>query len=250
MRNSDDAVRLRARTGAEDALRLPARGDRAGAAQRAACDAFEESWAARRAEVEREGKIACAAGCATCCHQHVAVATIEAVAIADHLATRPDLAARLAAAAPRIAALSAPERRRARLPCPFLETDGRCGIYTVRPLRCRGVHSRDVGLCRAQTERPDEARRERDARTGPPAAFPLAPVHIADAALAGLALAQRGAGIADDTLEMVAALGALLADPARARAAMAGQDDLADARLDPAQRPVAGAGARAYIPAT
>jgi hypothetical protein len=31
---------------------------------------------------------------------------------------------------------------------------------------------------------------------------------------------------------------------------MAGQDDLADARLDPAQRPVAGAGARAYIPAT
>ena len=145
-------------------------------------------------------------------------------------------------------ALTALERRRARIPCPFLEPDGRCGIYEIRPIRCRGVHSRDVDLCRSQTEFPDAAAAERAARHAVPHAFPLAPVQIADAALTGLALAQQDAGIATDTLELVTALGLLLRDPERARAAMAGQDDLAEARLNPDARPVAAMDAPAYSP--
>jgi hypothetical protein len=110
------------------------------------------------------------------------------------------------------------------------------------------VHSRDVDLCRSQTEFPDAAAAERAARHAVPHAFPLAPVQIADAALTGLALAQQDAGIATDTLELVTALGLLLRDPERARAAMAGQDDLAEARLNPDARPVAAMDAPAYSP--
>jgi hypothetical protein len=240
MRNPYDAVGLRARVTSADALRLPDRRHRAEAARAAASAAFEDAWAALRPAVEREGPIACAAGCAACCHQHVAVAAVEAVAIAGALAAAPELAARAAAAAGRIGPLSAAERRRARFPCPFLEDDGRCGIYAIRPIRCRGVHSRDVEPCRQRTDRPDQAQADRAARPGPHPAFPLVPIGIADAALDGLARAQRAAGIADETLELVTALGLLLADPERMDATMAGTDDLAQARLDLAARPVAG----------
>jgi hypothetical protein len=246
MRNTLDAARLRARAAAIDGLRLPDRASRAAAARRGASDAFEAAWAARRSEVDRAGAIACAAGCATCCHQHVAVALVEAVAIADVIAGDTRLARRVAEAAPRIGSLTALERRRARIPCPFLEADGRCGIYETRPIRCRGVHSRDVELCRSQTEFPDAAAAERAVRHEVPHAFPLVPVHIADAALTGLALAQQDAGIATDTLELVTALGLLLRHPERAKAAMAGLDDLAEARLDPDARPVAAMDAPTY----
>lgn len=248
MRNILEAVRLRARAASADGLRHPDRDRRAAAARAGASDAFEGAWATQRAEVERAGAIACAAGCAICCHQHVAVALVEAVAIAGAIADDARLAQRVAEAAPRISALPALERRRARIPCPFLEDDGRCGIYEIRPVRCRGVHSRDVELCRSQTERPDAAAAERAARREVPHAFPLVPVQIADAALTGLALAQQDAGIATDTLELVSALGLLLRDPGRAQASMTGQDDLAEARLDPDARPVAATDTPAYIP--
>lgn len=240
MRNPFDAVRLRARMAATDALRLPDRQSRAEAARSAASAAFEDAWTTLRPAVELEGAIACAAGCAACCHQHVAVAAVEAVAIARAVAATPALAARIAAAAGAIAPLSASARRRARIPCPFLEADGRCGIYAIRPIRCRGVHSRDVEPCRQRTDRPAEADADRAARAGPHPAFPLVPIQVADAAIGGLADAQRSAGIADDTLELVTALGLLLAAPDRIDAVMAGLDDLAQARLDPAARPVAG----------
>ena len=68
-------------------------------------------------------------------------------------------------------------------------------------------------------------------------AFPLAPVRLADAVLAGLAAAGAERGIADDTLELVRAVTLLLDDPARAKATMTGADDLAQARLDVARRP-------------
>lgn len=240
MRNTFEAIRLRARMAAADALRLPDRPARAEAARSAASDSFEGAWTALRPAVERDGAIACAAGCAVCCHQHVAVAAVEAVAIARAVAGQPALAARVAEAADVIAPLSAQARRRARIPCPLLESDGRCGIYPIRPIRCRGVHSRDVEPCRRRTDFPDDAEAERAARPGPHPAFPLVPVQVADAALGGLADAQSAAGIAADTLELVTALGLLLADPGRMEAVMAGIDDLGQARLDPAARPVAG----------
>ncbi|MBM3479894.1 MAG: YkgJ family cysteine cluster protein [Alphaproteobacteria bacterium] len=230
-------LRLRTRVAVADALRAGGgAAARARAAHRAACDAFGTAWEAARADVERQGPIACAAGCSACCHQHVAVSAIEAVAVADAI-TGTQLEARVRAADAAMGTLDAPARRRARIPCPFLDADGSCAIHLARPLRCRGVHGRDAAICRAQTDDPDAADAERRTRSGEHPAFPLAPVRLADAVLAGLAEAGAERGIADDTLELVRAVALLLEEPGRAEATMAGADDLAAARLDVARRP-------------
>lgn len=237
------SLRTRARMAAADALRLPEPGSRAAAAHRAACAAFDEAWTAARAEVEAQGAIACAAGCAACCHQHVAVHAVEAVAIADALA-RADAAplrARLAATDARTGAMDAAMRRLARTPCAFLDAGGSCAIYEARPLRCRGLQSRDAALCHSQAADPAAAAAERAARVGEHPAFPRLPMELADAALTGLATAAADArGIAADGLELGRAVQILLMEPTRAAAVMAGLDDLAEARLDLAQRQVAG----------
>lgn len=238
-----DALRLRAQMAAADALREPSARERAQAAQRAACSGFEEAWATARPAVEREGAIACAAGCAACCHQHVAVLAVEAVAIAQVLAADPDPThrARLAATDARTGAMDAATRRRAHIACAFLAADGRCGIYEIRPLRCRGVHARDAALCLSQTEDPDAAVLERAQRLVDHPAFPRLPVQLADAALGGLAAAAAERGIGRDSLELARALTLLLATPDRSEAVMAGSDDLAEARIDITARPVAAA---------
>lgn len=234
-------LRLRVRMAVADALRLPEPAQRAGAAHAAACDGFEEAWHRARPAVESEGAIACTAGCDACCHQHVAVHAIEAVAIAASLAgdDGATLRARLAATDGVGGTMDAPTRRRARLRCAFLDADGGCAIYAVRPIRCRGVHSRDAALCLSQTDDPDAAAAERARRVGEHPAFPLLPVHLADAALGGLAAAAGERGMPLESLELGRAVMLLLEDPDRAAAVMAGLDDLAAARLDPAQRPVA-----------
>jgi hypothetical protein len=237
-----DAVRLRARMGAADALRDPVAAARATGAQQAACAAFEQAWAAARAGVEAEGAIACAAGCSACCHQHVAILPLEAVAIAQTLAgdANSRWRERLAESSARIGGMDAMTRRRARIPCAFLADDGACGIYAFRPIRCRGVHARDAALCLSQTDDPDAAAAERAQRDGDHPAFPRLPVRLADAALGGLAAAGAARGIAHHSLEMTRALLLLITAPERAVAVMAGMDDLAEARLDTAARPVAG----------
>lgn len=234
-------VRLRVRMAAADALRLHDPAMRAGTAHAAACRGFDEAWDLARADVERAGAIACAAGCSACCHQHVAVHAIEAIAIAGRLADEAaaPLRARLAATDAVTGAMDAATRRRARRGCAFLDPDGSCAIHAVRPLRCRGLHSRDAALCRSHTEDPDAAAAERARRTGDHPAFPRLPVELADAALGALAAAADARGIAREGLELGRALQLLLEAPARAAAVMAGIDDLADARLDLAQRRVA-----------
>lgn len=233
MSGTTGALRLRARMAALDALRQPETGARAGAAQAAVTAAFDAAWDSARPAVEAEGALACAAGCAACCHQHVAVAAIEAVAIAGALAAAaPNLRVKALAAAARMTGMDAPTRRRARMPCPFLAADGACGIYPVRPLRCRGLQGRDAALCRAQTDDPVAAADERRTRTGAPDAFPTLPVRLADAALAGLVEAGATRGITGDTLELTRAVALLLGAPERADAAIRGQDDLAEARLE------------------
>lgn len=228
---------------AADALRGPNPDARAAAAQQAACLGFEKAWTAARPAVEREGAIACSAGCAACCHQHVAILAIEAVAIAKALAADPGASRRdaLARTDALTAHMDAPTRRRARIACAFLAADGRCGIYSFRPLRCRGVHARDAALCQRQTDDPDAAALERAQRIADHPAFPRLPVQLADAALGGLAAAAAERGIACDVLELARAVQLLLAQPERSAAVMAGIDDLAEARLDITARPVAGA---------
>lgn len=109
-------------------------------------------------------EITCRAGCSACCRQLVVVSPLEAHALAEFVASRPELAARLTRshAAWRDAIAADPELRsrlaafvesegyvsgpeggaleldywQAQLPCPFLEDD-RCTVYPVRPFACQ-----------------------------------------------------------------------------------------------------------------
>jgi len=167
----------------------------------------DAAWAALQPGVERGGALACRAGCAACCHQRVAVLPAEADLIARHLRAGDP-----AACAARRVRLAAP--RGARAPCPFLDGgahDGACAIYAVRPLRCRGLHSRNAAVCRkwSAVETPGGS-----LAAGPvhdaAAVFPPEPIALMDAALAGLGQALAEAGADTATLELAAAVAARL----------------------------------------
>ena len=68
-------------------------------------------------------QLACARGCHACCAPGLTVAAVEAAAIAAFLEARPE-------ATPR-------DRPWGDARCAFLDTDGACEIYPVRPLVCR-----------------------------------------------------------------------------------------------------------------
>jgi Fe-S-cluster containining protein len=88
---------------------------------------------------------ACAPGCAFCCYLPVDVLAPEAFLIAAHLQqTRsPD---ELAALAYRLGADG--QHDFGVRPCVFL-TNGRCSIYDVRPMVCRGYNSLSKERCEA-----------------------------------------------------------------------------------------------------
>lgn len=202
-------------------------------AMAAVAAAFDAAWAGLREAEERRGAIACKPGCAACCHQHVAVLPIEAAAIASRLSVATprarDLRSRVAAFATRVGGMTVAQRRGAGIACAFLEPDGGCAIYAERPLRCRGLHSRDVAVCAAMA-----AGTEPPAADAPPAApiFPSLPLQLADAALSGLAeAAAPGAARAPATLELCQAVALLLAAPERVRGVLSGHDDLREAQL-------------------
>lgn len=212
-----------------DALRAGRTPEGLAAAAAAAGNAAESSWAEARPAVEarKQPGFACAAGCAWCCYQQVAVAPAEAVAIARHVtqtfapAARAALQARLAELDGRTRGLGVGERAKLKAPCAFLE-DGRCTIYAVRPLRCRGVYSRDAGHCRWAMENPDQifGSPERHAKPGP---YPVEPARIMDSALSGLARALRDQGLAWEALELTAAVRAALDVPDAALRYLAGE---------------------------
>lgn len=212
--------------------RAPARLAEAVAAAKATAERF---WGLAQKSVERDGAIACRSGCAWCCYQGVAVIPIEAVAIARHVeaqfspAERGALDERLGHTQAQTAGLNMHERARLMLACPFL-VEGRCSIYEVRPFRCRGIHSRDADYCKWKLENIDEA--VQDKRRGTPA-DPLlqAPVQIMDAALAGLGVACREAGLGGTGLELTGAIQIALATPDRDQRFAAGDDLFAAAAL-------------------
>ncbi len=181
---------------------------------------------------------ACKVGCGWCCHQQVGVTVIEAVRIARHLGDLPAdeggaLMARVTDTARRTAGMTTGERARSKIACAFLGADGRCMIYAVRPLRCRGLYSIDVQFCIDCHEKVDEmlARLERG-EVKP--AFLETPERIYDAALAGLvALLRARAPKALVTLELSAAVVALLRNPKLAALWLAGRAPDAAARLRP-----------------
>ena len=175
-------------------------------------------WAMIRPAVEAATvpQIACKAGCRWCCHQQVALLPAEAIAIARYLerlvsAERDAMAARIATLDDKTRGLSALERARLKEPCAFM-IEGACSIYPIRPLRCRGLHSRDSAACSQAMADPDAAAASRAARTdsGP---FVVESAKIMNAALKGLARACRDLGFAHETVELTTAVQIALTVP-------------------------------------
>lgn len=123
-------------------------------------DAAQALLDERAAALASASERACESGCAACCHMPVSLTLPEALRIAAHLDAawsadeRAGLRERLVEAA---AAARADEDAYflARRPCVFLDA-GRCRIYAVRPLACRGHASRSRSACDAADAAPDD----------------------------------------------------------------------------------------------
>jgi aspartyl/asparaginyl beta-hydroxylase (cupin superfamily)/Fe-S-cluster containining protein len=112
-------------------------------------------------QIPPERPLACAVGCAFCCHLQVTVSAPEVLRLAAVLRDKKSaadleaLTARVIAADDRTRGMSAKERAAARIPCPLLE-DNRCSAYAARPLACRGATSYDAEACERGLAHPDE----------------------------------------------------------------------------------------------
>lgn len=142
----------------------------------------------------RNAGVACRAGCDHCCYQVVGVTPPEAIAIAIYLQEMLDEAAfarvvqRVTELHERARELSSAERFSPDHPCVFLDVEaGRCTIYAVRPLACRGMNSLDATECATRLRDP-RARADFLAR-GTGGRSYLEPIRAFHAISAGLQLA-------------------------------------------------------------
>ncbi|HET9960443.1 MAG TPA: YkgJ family cysteine cluster protein [Polyangiaceae bacterium] len=106
------------------------------------------------------GTVACKAGCDHCCYQSVGVTPPEAIAIFEFVkqtrtgAAFEAFAAHVAERYTQTRGLSSSERFSPQHPCVFLES-GRCSIYEVRPLSCRGMNSLNAEECATRLRDPE-----------------------------------------------------------------------------------------------
>jgi Fe-S-cluster containining protein len=104
-------------------------------------------------------RLACQSGCDYCCHPPVSAAVPEVANIAAYIqsqlpqAEQQRLTQRVEQVYARVHPLSGEERAALSLACPFLEA-GRCSIYPVRPLACRGHNSTSRQACQKVFEQP------------------------------------------------------------------------------------------------
>ncbi len=234
---NDSAIANAAKFKAADALRAGRSVASVNAAAAAAGQVADRAWdeISPAIEARRQPGFACAAGCAWCCHQQVSLTPAEAIAISAHVRATfsPDdlsaLKARLDTLDDRSRGLGVWARAKLKTACAFL-VDNRCSIYAVRPLRCRGVISRDADHCRHVMEHPDDVFADRQRQTGP-GPYPVEPARIMDAALTGLARASQEMGLGWDALELTAALRIALETPDIAERFVAGEPVFAAAHL-------------------
>ena len=88
--------------------------------------------------------VACAVGCAHCCHFPVGITWPEGRALAEAL--QHDAARQRALLAAADATATATWQQLVGMPCPLL-VDGRCAVYAARPLPCRSLSSADALAC-------------------------------------------------------------------------------------------------------
>jgi Fe-S-cluster containining protein len=107
-------------------------------------------------------RVACQAGCDSCCHVPVGVQAHEVLIVAHHVqlhfspAELEALIERCAVHRVAFAGRSNAERTALKRPCVALR-DGNCLVYTARPEACRSHHSHDAAACRSNLETGDEA---------------------------------------------------------------------------------------------
>ncbi|HLI10520.1 MAG TPA: YkgJ family cysteine cluster protein [Alphaproteobacteria bacterium] len=166
--------------------------------------------------------IACRAGCGHCCHTIVMAIPAEVLRLAAHIQRRftPAARAALIERLRAVAAVAPPERLAARMACPML-ADDRCTVYEARPLKCRGLESMDVEVCK------------RGAR-GEAVEVPVYAAHhrLFDRVLSGLIVGAIEAGRPDERLDLVRGLLIALETPDAARRWLAGEPVFATARLE------------------
>jgi hypothetical protein len=192
----------------EAAARLRERGT-------AACEAvcrslvaiIEAEFAAQRASGAR---IACAVGCAFCCHQRVGVFLHEAVALLHEVRTRmpraeaEEIERRILENARTIDGWTPEQHRSANLPCALL-VDGRCAAYDARPSACARYHSLSRARCEHAYQHPEDVATPRNSRPA------LAPIQELSAALdSAIEAALVDAGLPPGKGELHQTLRALL----------------------------------------
>lgn len=97
-------------------------------------------------------ELACRAGCDMCCYPPVSATVPEVANIVAYLLTQVSeeelerLERRVEEVAEQVEPMSGPERSACNIACPYLQ-GGRCSIYPVRPLACRGFNSNDRSVC-------------------------------------------------------------------------------------------------------
>ncbi len=173
------------------------------------------------AKATSRAPLACAAGCAFCCYHPVAITAPEAFAMAAYLRTALSvaafeaIAARLAANAEHIQALSHDAHALAKIPCAMLD-NGQCGIYPARPFACRAWHSTSAVRCEAIFTHGD-----------PLAMIPPLDMDLYNAqwdVVYGMAEGLRQAGLDDRPYELHSMLHRVLTTPDAAQRWLRGED--------------------------
>jgi Fe-S-cluster containining protein len=175
--------------------------------------AIETEFAAQAAA---GAAIACAPGCAFCCHLRVGAYPHEGIALLDHLRTRiaPEIAraieARIVANARDIDGLTVRQHYAARMPCAFL-VDGLCAAHDARPSACARYHSMSRARCAHAFEHPADMGTPSNSR---PVLAALQDWSAAAEAAVESALARSGLSAAKSELHQL--LRALIEDPGAA----------------------------------
>lgn len=145
-------------------------------------------------------QLACASGCAFCCHQPVNVTAAEAFYLASQVREQAGAAAAVRAAADRLSDRRADTPRVAWMRCPLLGEDNACTFYGARPLACHTYVSVNVNDCRNAYPNPG------DAVVMEPSSYQ----GLKDGCRVILKAALRMRGLSDANYEMNAAVRAVL----------------------------------------
>lgn len=165
--------------------------------------------------------VACAKGCAMCCHLRVAAMPVEVFGVVRYLRQQvaadalPAVVERIDATAARVYALPPEQLLTVNIPCPLLGDDGACSVYPARPFNCRAYHSLDVSACRSSFEEPANL------SLGHPQSALIAAIHAG--AQHGLRDGLRMTHVDATQYELVTALAEAFGDPECERRHAAGE---------------------------